>query len=157
MMPSLLSGRYTEVKVVWCSLNNQVPQTLLHKTGLHRKTLLRVPIKSRCSPLLLMFKNTLNTTNMTARSHLRESWHTDVVFKENEWKAFSREALFTLGLRYLSTPQLQGLFVIWKDGHAMEDLGLWEFKFQSASESECCGSRVNGLDAWEHWSGCGMA
>lgn len=137
MMPSLLSNkkknqrgfqtlrrrRYTEVKAVWCSLNNQVPQVLLHKTGMQRKTLLRVPIKSRCSPLLLMFKNTLDATNMTARSHLRESWQTDVVFKKNEWKAFSREALFTLGLRYLSTPQLQGLFVIWKKRPCHERLG----------------------------------
>lgn len=39
-------------------------------------------------------------------------------------KAFSGEALFTLGLRYLSTSQLQGLFVIWKDNHVMEELGL---------------------------------
>lgn len=120
---------------------------LLHNTGLQKKTLLRVPIKSRCSPLLLLFKSALNATNMTVRSHLRESWHVDGIYKENEWKALSREASFTLGLRYLSTLQLQGLFVIWKDGHATEYLGLWEFKFQSASESECCGESCK-------WTGC---
>lgn len=95
--------------------------------GMQSEAPLRAPIKKKQVTVTAVadVQNAPTSTNTTGRSHLGESQHTDAdVFKENDWKAFSWEASFTLGLRYLCTPQLQGLFVIWKGGRALEDSEL---------------------------------
>lgn len=136
----------TEMRQEMGLAHQRATGSFLHTEKESNLVLLDVPIKRQRIPTRGSFRlvnfslvHEMREINNDHQEPLLRQTHKciSIIFAKGEHKVFSGGALFTLGLRYLSTSQLRGLFVIWKDNHVIEDLGLWGgFGFPSACESE---------------------